>query len=95
MTERQIHEHSDDVLNDTTKMLNKQYNAAYKEARDFLAIELAKVELSGTAQERYSEMSKYNRPDKICEKNADIFVNANKASKNEVNNLAGSVKKIN
>ena len=81
MTERQIHEHSDDVLNDTTKMLNKQYNAAYKEARDFLAIELAKVELSGTAQERFGELSKYDRLDKICEKLADIFVNANKASK--------------
>ena len=95
MTERQIHEHSDDVLNDTTKMLNKQYNAAYKEARDFLAIELAKVELSGTAQERFGELSKYDRLDKICEKLADIFVNANKASKKEVNNLAVSVYKIN
>lgn len=95
MTERQIHEHSDDVLNDTTKMLNKQYNAAYKEARDFLAIELAKVELSGTAQERFGELSKYDRLDKICEKLANIFVNANKASKKEVNNLAVSVYKIN
>lgn len=51
--------------------------------------------MSGTAQERFGELSKYDRLDKICEKLADIFVTANKASKKEVNNLAVSVYKIN
>lgn len=91
MTERQMHEQSDGVLNETTKLLNKQYNAAYKEAKDYLAIELAKVELSGTAQQRYNELLKYDRLDKMCSEVADIILNANKTTKKEVNNLAVAV----
>lgn len=95
MTERQMHEQSDGALNETTKSLNKQYNAAYKEAKDYLAIELAKVELSGTAQQRYNELLKYDRLDKMCSEVADIILNANKTTKKEVNNLAVAVYKMN
>ena len=95
MTERQMHEQSDGVLNETTKLLNKQYNAAYKEAKDYLAIELAKVELSGMAQQRYNELLKYDRLDKMCSEVANIILNANKTTKKEVNNLAVAVYKMN
>ena len=62
MTEKQAHSKSDDMLNATTKALNEQYNRAYKKAKDFLALELSKVDLSGkNANERLIELKKYDR----------------------------------
>ena len=96
MTEKQAHSKSDDMLNATTKALNEQYNSAYKKAKDFLALELSKVDLSGkNANERLIELKKYDRLDKIVSGVADIFIEAGKATSKSVKSLAVDVYQLN
>lgn len=89
------HNQTDNILRRIEKKLKENYTTAYRDVKKQMADVIAKMQLTGNAQQRYNLSQKYDRLSKLAEQLTDFINEADKEAVRIINGEMTNIYNVN